>query len=53
MKHSKNRVLQIGAENFGKGGRSIIAQNLVKYMKKKYIVDFIAYSEYTESEVTK
>lgn len=53
MEHSIGKVLQIGAENFGKGGRSIIAQNLVKYMKKNYIVDFISYSEYTESKATR
>lgn len=49
----KVRILQIGAENFGKGGRSVIAYNLIKNMEHDiFINDFIAYSPYSSSEIT-
>lgn len=47
-----NKVLQIGADNFGKGGRSIIAFNLVKNMSDQIQVDFLATTNYEESSVT-
>lgn len=47
-----NKVLQIGADNFGKGGRSIIAFNLVKNMSDQIQVDFLATTDYEESPVT-
>lgn len=40
---NKIRILQVGAENFGHGGRSVIAYNLVKYLPYKiFQVDFLA-----------
>lgn len=47
------KVLQIGAENFGFGGRSVIAYNLTKFMSPDIQNDFLAYSDYLESNVTK
>lgn len=48
----KIKTLQIGAENFGFGGRSLIAYNLTKYMSPDVQNDFVAYSDYPESAVT-
>lgn len=48
----KIKVLQIGAENFGFGGRSVIAYNLTKFMSPDIQNDFVAYSTYSESAVT-
>lgn len=40
---SKIKIIQIGAENFGHGGRSVIAYNLVKYMPNSIFQnDFLA-----------
>ena len=47
-----NKVLQIGADNFGKGGRSIIAFNLVKNMSNRIQIDFLATKDFEESSVT-
>ncbi len=46
------KVLQIGAENFGNGGRSVIAFNLVKNMPLEIRNDFLAYSEYKKNAIT-
>lgn len=48
-----HKILQIGADNFGKGGRSIVAFNLVKNISKNLQIDFLATTEYKESKVTK
>lgn len=46
------KILQIGAENFGHGGRSVIAYGLTKYMSLRFRNDFLAYSNYTTNKVT-
>lgn len=42
MKTSKRKVLQIGSENFGAGGRSVIAYNLTRPLTDDFQVDFLA-----------
>ena len=42
MKTSKRKVLQIGSENFGAGGRSVIAYNLTRPLTNDFQVDFLA-----------
>ncbi|WP_050498019.1 glycosyltransferase [Oenococcus oeni] len=46
------KILQIGAENFGNGGRSVIAYGLTKAMRSDIKNDFVAYSDYEESSIT-
>lgn len=36
------KLLQIGCENFGRGGRSVIIYNLTEYLISKYKVDFLS-----------
>lgn len=36
------KILQIGCENFGRGGRSVIIYNLTEYLASKYRVDFLS-----------
>ena len=45
MTNSKPKVLIIGAENFGLGGRSVIAYNLIKEMTKEFSVSFLSLSQ--------
>lgn len=47
------KVLQIGADNFGRGGRSIVAYNLIKNMDTNIQNDFLATSHYIESDITR
>lgn len=42
MHENKIRVLQIGCENFGKGGRSVAIFNLMKMMPDTVIVDYLS-----------
>lgn len=49
----RKKVLQIGADNFGRGGRSIVAFNLVKNMSEHIQIDFLATSNFVESNITK
>ncbi|GFZ26169.1 glycosyltransferase [Lactobacillus corticis] len=46
------KVAQIGAENFGYGGRSVIAYGLTKYMPHEIENDFISYSKFEKTSVT-
>ena len=46
------KVLQIGAENFGHGGRSVIAYGLTKYMPSDIQNDFLAYTHCIKNRVT-
>ncbi len=39
---NRPKVLMIGAENFGRGGRSVIAWNLTEPLVKDYQVDFLS-----------
>ena len=39
---NRPKVLMIGAENFGRGGRSVIAWNLTESLVKDYQVDFLS-----------
>lgn len=51
---SKIKVLQIGAENFGRGGRSVIAYNLAMAMNPQKIEnDFLSLNSYEESKFVK
>ncbi|WP_156021850.1 glycosyltransferase [Streptococcus ruminantium] len=36
------KILQIGCENFGRGGRSVIIYNLTEYLSERYIIDFLS-----------
>ena len=38
----KTKILQIGADNFGAGGRSVIAYNLILPLAEDFQVDFLA-----------
>lgn len=40
----KTKVLQIGCDNFGKGGRSVIIYNLTEFLSNQYKIDFLATS---------
>lgn len=42
MMPEKIRVLQIGCENFGKGGRSVAIYNLMRMMPNTVIVDYLS-----------
>ncbi|WGE57044.1 Stealth CR1 domain-containing protein [Actinobacillus equuli] len=39
---NNRRILQIGCENFGKGGRSVIIYNLTEPLKNTFSIDFLA-----------
>lgn len=36
------RILQIGCENFGRGGRSVVIYNLTEELSTKYVIDFLS-----------
>lgn len=38
----KTKILQMGADNFGAGGRSVIAYNLTRPLTDDFQVDFLA-----------
>ncbi|MDU7962305.1 MAG: glycosyltransferase family 1 protein, partial [Streptococcus sp.] len=38
----KTKILQMGADNFGAGGRSVIAYNLTRPLTDAFQVDFLA-----------
>lgn len=42
VKSMKTKVLQIGCDNFGRGGRSVIIYNLTEYLADAYKIDFLA-----------
>ena len=48
---NKIKVLQVGAENFGRGGRSVIAYNLAMSMDPQKIEnDFLSLNSYEDSK---
>lgn len=38
----KPKILQMGADNFGAGGRSVIAYNMTRPLTNDFQVDFLA-----------
>lgn len=45
QKENKIRVLQIGCENFGKGGRSVAIYNLMQTLQKQVEADYLSSNE--------